>query len=278
MARAVLQSALECGITLFDTGASYADGHAEQRLGRLLRELGADPEKLVIATKAGTRRDRRGRLVKDFRPDQIRQQLAGSLKRLGMPSIAVLQLHGPPSGTINDELRRKLELIREDGMAQRLGVNADHNTLATHVGDPLFDVVMPFLSVREPHARALAGRAGAAGQAVLAAGPLARMTFRPPWMDWLRRSSGRWYLARALARSPRALLSAGGLRRVLEHPGWSPAQLALAWALEQPGVTAAIIGTTRPEHVVELAEAAQRPLPDAVRNGLEALFTRQKPA
>ena len=107
---------------------------------------------------------------------------------------------------------------------------------------------------------------------MLAAGPLARMSFHPPLLDWLLRPSGRWYLARALARSPSSLLAGRALRRALRHADWTPAQLALAWALDQPGVTAAVFGTTRPEHVTELAQAASRPLPDPVRARLRTLI------
>jgi aryl-alcohol dehydrogenase-like predicted oxidoreductase len=274
-ARAVLEAALDCGITRFDTGASYGDGFAEQRLGRLLRELDQDPEQLQISTKIGTVRDARGRLAKDFSPRRIADHVAASLKRLGLERVSLLLLHGPTPEMLSDELRQALEQIRARGLADQLGINAHLPTIETIVNDPQFRVLMPFLSLPEPQARAAIAAAGRAGQQVIAAGPLARMSFRPPWRDWLTRPSGRWYLARALARSPRSLLGSmfgnRALRRALEHPGWSPAQLAVAWVLEQPGVGATVFGSTRPEHVRELAEAAARPLPDPVRARLAAL-------
>jgi len=274
-ARAVLEAALSAGITHFDTGASYADGFAEQRLGRLLRELGADPERLRISTKIGTVRDARGRLVKDFSPQRILDDVGTSLRRLGLERVSVLLLHGPNPDLLNDALRAVLEQVRERGLARQVGINAHLATIEAAVGDPDFQVLMPFLSVREPQAGAAIAAAGRAGQTVIAAGPLARMSFRPPWRDWLTRPSGRWYLARALARSPRSLLGNRALRRALNHPGWTPAQLALAWVLEQSGVAGTVFGSTRPEHVRELAEAAARPLPEPIRTRLALLHQRR---
>jgi len=255
-ARAVLAAALEAGIRRFDTGASYADGYAE----------------LEISTKIGTLRDARGRLVKDFAPQRLGDQLVASLQRLGLEQVPVLLLHGPVPEMLSDELRAALERLRERGLVGRLGINAHLATIEAVVGDPLFEVLMPFLSLQEPQARAAIAAAARSGQTVIAAGPLARMSFRPPWRDWLTRPSGRWYLARALARSPGSLLGNRALRQALNHPDWTPAQLALAWVLEQPGVTAAVFGSTRPEHVRELAEAASRPLPEPVRDRLAALY------
>lgn len=268
-ARAVLESALRAGVTLFDTGASYADGLAEQRLGRLLRELAVEPHELVISTKIGTVRDRRGRLVKDFSPQRVIPDLAASLKRLGMERVSAVLLHGPTPADLTDALRRELERACTLGMTAAVGVNADCHTIRKLVGDPLFGVLMPFLSVREPDCRETI--AAATDQTVIAAGPLARMSFGPPWRDWIARASGRWYLARMLARSPRSLLGNRELRRALQYPGWKPAELALAWVLDQPGVDAAVIGSTQPAHVRQLTQAAERPLPAAARERLNAL-------
>jgi len=268
----VLKAALEAGVRLFDTGASYADGHAERRLGRLLRALGARPEDVFIATKIGTVRDRRGRLVKDFRAEKVIDTVAASLDRLGLERVDLLLLHGPGPGHLSEQLRRALGQVVDAGLAVRVGINAPAEAMTERIGDTQFQVLMPFLSVREPAAGALAAAAGARGQGVLAAGPLARMSFRPPLLDWLGRASGRWYLARALARAPASLVSGRALARALRHPGWTPAQLALAWVVEQPGVTAAVAGTTRPEHLRELAAGLARPLPAPVRRRLKAVI------
>ncbi|KAA5605013.1 aldo/keto reductase [Roseospira marina] len=267
-ARAVLTAALEAGITVLDTGASYAHGHAERRLGRLLREVGADPHSLLIGTKAGTVPDARGRLVKDFRPATVVAQVRASQTALGLERLPLLQLHGPAPEDLTDELLRALEDLRTQGDVALLGINGFVDITRHATGMAPFDVLMPFLSVMEPDNRALVAGAAATGQGVMVAGPLARMAFAPPLGRWLTRPSGLWYLARALRHGPGPLLRARALRPALTAPDWTPAQLALAWVLEQPGVACAVFGTTTPAHVTELAAAARRPLPETVRDAI----------
>ncbi|GAB4179447.1 MAG: aldo/keto reductase family protein [Wenzhouxiangellaceae bacterium] len=271
-ARAVIQEALEQGIGWFDTGASYADGGAERRLGRILRELGVRAESVRISTKIGTLRDRRGRLVKAFAPHTLTDQLAQSLKRLGLERVDVLFLHGPGPSNLDEGMARALEALRERGLVSHFGVNADTAVLDAALTDPCYQVLMPFFSVANPAAAEWIQSAASTGRLVTVAAPLGRMSFDLPWRDWLSRPSGRWYLARLLARSPGELFGRRRLREALRHPGWTPAELALAWVLEQPGVGAAVFGTTRVEHVRSIAAASRRRLPDPVRDALARLY------
>ena len=84
--------------------------------------------------------------------------------------------------------------------------------------------------------------------------------------------SGLWYLARALSQSDGQLIARRRrcLRKALAAPGWSRAQLALGWVLGQPGISSAVFGTTRPEHVRELALACTRPVPETVVDAIAA--------
>ena len=131
---------------------------------------------------------------------------------------------------------------------------------------------MPFISVLRPRDAALARRAADAGQGVLAAEPLARMRFAPPWARWLTSFRGLWYLARALSRQPPDESRRLGrcLRKVLKAPDLSRVQLAMMWVLSRPGVAGAVVGTTRPEHVRELADACRRTFPGELARAIEA--------
>ena len=269
-ARAVFDAALECGVTLFDTGASYAGGEAERRLGRMLKSSGIEAGKLVIATKTGTRSDQNGRIVRDFTPLGILEQVHQSLQRLNLERISLLQLHGPEPAELTDELLTALDRLRSEGKVQLLGVNAHAGALESAVGRPPFDVLMPFISVIRPHNAQLAQRAAAAGQGVLAAEPLARMRFAPPLARWLTRASGLWYLARLVSRpgTPAERQRYKCIRRALDGSDRTRAQLALAWVLTQSGVNAAVVGTTSPKHLRELVAACVRPLPDDVNRAI----------
>lgn len=275
-ARQVLAQALDSGITLLDTGASYGGGLGERRLGRFLRELDVELDSILVGTKAGTVPDSSGRTVKDFRPRSITSQVDESLKRLKMDRLGLLQLHGPELSDLTDELLKAIERLRTAGKVELLGINAHAPIIDHAIGMTPFDVLMPFLSVIESSNAALALRASSAGQGVLAAGPLARMSFNPPVAKWLRRPAGLWYLARAVYNGPGAFARARRFKRALRAPGWTPAQLAIAWALEQPGVTSAVFGTTRPEHVRELCAVASRPLPDETRQAIADVHDSDK--
>lgn len=271
-ARAVFEAALECGITLFDTGASYAAGEAERRLGRLLRYSHVPIDQLTIATKAGKCVTERGRINRDFTPAGIVDQVHKSLGRLGLERIALLQLHGPAPGELTDELLTTLEQLRTDGKLQLIGVNASADVLEHVVDRAPFDVLMPFVSVIAAHDIDLVRRAADSGQGVLAAEPLARMRFAPPVARWMTSRSGLWYMARALLRNNGRIAARRRrcLRNALTAPGWSRAQLALRWVLAQPNISGAVFGTTCPKHVRELALACTRPLPQAVANAVAA--------
>lgn len=275
-ARAVFDAALACGITLFDTGGSYAGGEAERRLGRMIKASGVEPDDLVIATKAGTRSGHDGRIVRDFSPGGLIEQVHESLERLGLERISLLQLHGPELADLTDDLLTALDRLRGEGKVELIGINARADILELAVGHPPFDALMPFLSVMKAHNADLARRAAEAGQGVLAAEPLARMRFAPPMARWLTSGSGLWYLARALSqRGSRAERHCSKcLRKALAASGWTRAQLALAWVLARPGVSSAVFGTTRPEHVLELARACTRPLPDTTADAVAACHRR----
>lgn len=269
-ARAVLERALELGVNFFDTGASYAGGLAETRLGRLLCEVGTDPYELLVATKIGTLTSGNGKLIRDFSAQSVSDQVTASLGRLSMERIVLLQLHGPQPEELNDELLAALERERSSGRALLLGVNGHDATVEKAVASGVFDVVMPFLSVLRPGACGLVQDAARAGTGVVVAEPLGRMLFAPPLASWLTSTSGLWYIIRALASNPSFILNNRPLRQALRWPGWTPAQLAIRWVLDQSGVASAVVGSTRPDHITELVAAASRPMPPSVGRHLGA--------
>jgi len=258
-----VHQALELGITVFDTGGSYGGGVAETRLGLALR--GRDTGGLLVATKAGPEKVN-GRLVRDYSPDAIEASLARSRERLGLDTIPLFQLHGPEIGDMTDALFERLWQLRARGWFRWLGLNSfDHTPLDWAIRSGHFDSVMLDYNLLRPDRAELIAAAAERGMATIAGMPLAmghidRQAFK------LRRVSDLWYLARGLAyQRHRADLLAGlryGFLRQVE--GWNPAQAALAWVLANPQVSVAVIGTTRPQHLAELATVPGRELPASV--------------
>src|ERR1043165_2009553 len=82
----IVHAAVDRGVTFFDTGASYSGGNAEPRLGRALGGL-KNRHELVVATKAGSYTDERGKWREDFSSPGVRRSVEASLVRLGLDAI-----------------------------------------------------------------------------------------------------------------------------------------------------------------------------------------------
>ena len=254
---ALVHAALDRGVTLLDTGASYSSGNAEPRLGRALR--GRDLTGLVIATKAGTAHDGR-RIVRDMSPAAIEVSVLRSLANLGLERLPLLQLHGPAIVDFTDELLRVMEDLKVRGLVQALGVNSFDPAVIDHVaGLPPFDVVMVDYNVLRPERGPLIARAAAAGKGVLAGMPLA-MGHTGGQVLKLRAPRDLWYALRALKNHRAEVLAGRRFGFLHRQPDISGAQAALAYVLADPNVACAVTGTTRMAHLLDNLDASGRVL------------------
>jgi aryl-alcohol dehydrogenase-like predicted oxidoreductase len=261
----LVHAALDLGVTLFDTGASYSGGHAEPRLGRALR--GRDVSKLVIATKAGTYAAS-GKVRRNFSPAAIRASAERSLRNLGLEVLPLLQLHGPAAAELDDELIATLAGLRAQGLVRALGVNSfDPAVIERALARPELDVVMVDYNVLRPERGPLIARAAAAGKGVLAGMPLAMGHTRAPA---IRAPRDLWYAARGLVRHRDEMRRGARFRFLHSLPGLNGSQAALAYVLENPGVSAAVVGATRLAHLQEDVAASGLRLPEAVRGRIAA--------
>jgi aryl-alcohol dehydrogenase-like predicted oxidoreductase len=249
VALGLVHEAIDLGVTLFDTGASYSAGQAEPRLGRAL--AGRDTSRLVIATKAGTFHAGGGRIGRDMRPAAIVASAERSLRNLGLETLGLLQLHGPAVAELTDEMLSALEGLKARGVTRAIGLNSFDPTVVEHaLGLAAIDVVMVDYNVLRPEREPLIARAAAAGKGVLAGMPLA-MGHTRPLLARLRGPQDLWYAARAIVRHREEL--ARGRRFDFLHrlPAMTGSQAALAYVLANSQVSAAVFGATRPEHLRE---------------------------
>ncbi|HEV2531347.1 aldo/keto reductase [Phenylobacterium sp.] len=267
----LVHAALDLGVTLFDTGASYSGGEAEPRLGRALK--GRDVSRLVIASKAGTYAAGRGRVGRDFSAAAVRASAERSLKTLGLESLPLLQLHGPMRSELNDELLGALAELKARGLIRAAGVNSFDPAVIDHaIGLTGIDAVMIDYNVLRPERAPLIARAAAAGKGVLAGMPLA-MGHTGLKVAKIRGIQDLWYAARGLVRhrgEVRAGARFGFLHRL---GGMTGSQAALAYVLANAGVSAAVIGTTRLAHLREDLAASGMALPAQVARRIEAAQT-----
>lgn len=258
----LVHAALDLGVTLFDTGASYSAGQAEPRLGRALK--GRDVSRLTIATKAGTYHAGGGRIARDVSPAAVRASAERSLRHLGLETLPLLQLHGPAIAELNDELLSVLTDLKARGLVRALGVNSFDPAVVEHaLGLAEFDVVMIDYNVLRPERRPLIARAAAAGKGVLAGMPLA-MGHTGLKVAAIRGPQDLWYAARGLVRHRGEVRDGVRFRFLHRLPQMSGSQAALAYVLADPGVSSAVVGTTRLAHLKEDIAASGLALPAEV--------------
>ncbi|HEX3886826.1 MAG TPA: aldo/keto reductase [Phenylobacterium sp.] len=254
----LVHAALEAGVTLFDTGASYSGGQAEPRLGRALK--GRDLSNLVVATKAGTFAQGR-RIGRDFSPAAIVASAERSLRNLELETLPLLQLHGPAIGEFTDELRGALAGLKARGLVRALGVNSFDPAVIDHaIGLADIDVVMVDYNVLRPEREPLIARAAAAGKGVLAGMPLAMGHTGGRVMN-IQAPRDLWYAARGLLRHRREVRDGARFGFLNRLPDMTGPQAALAYVLANRGVACAVTGTTRMRHLTENLAASGMVLP-----------------
>jgi pyridoxine 4-dehydrogenase len=233
-AKAVLRRAVELGVTLIDTAASYGPEVNEELIAETLHPY---PDRLVIATKGGLTRPGPGRWQQDGRPETLRKSLEGSLRRLRLERIDVYQLHSvDPQVPLEDSVGALAELQRQ-GKIRHVGLsNVDARQLATA------QELVPVVSVQNRY-----NVGDRYSDRVLDACERAGIAFLP----WFPLALG------SLA------TATGRLAEIARSHGATPAQVALAWLLRRSPVMAPIPGTSSVEHLEEDMAAAELELTDA---------------
>lgn len=119
-ALAVLRRAVELGIDLIDTADSYGPGTSEELIAEALYPY---PKNLVIATKGGFDRPGPGHWVVNCRPERLREELDGSLRRLRVERIDLYQLHRIDENVPEDEQFGALVEFQREGKVRHLGLS-----------------------------------------------------------------------------------------------------------------------------------------------------------
>jgi aryl-alcohol dehydrogenase-like predicted oxidoreductase len=254
---AALHRAFDAGINWVDTAAVYGLGHSEEIVGQVVRERG---EGVLVFTKCGRNwyGSEDGMPVNDLRPASIRFELEQSLRRLGRDHVDLYQFHWPDSatGTPVEESWTTMAQLVEEGAARWAGVcNFTVDLLERCEPIRHVDSLQPPLSlINRAALRELLPWCEAHGTGVIAYSPLQsgllsgafsaeRAASLPP-DDWRRRNPefSEPRLSANLALVER-------LRPIAERHGVEVAAVAVAWVLEQPGVTGAIVGVRRPSQL-----------------------------
>jgi len=275
---AAIRRSLELGCNWIDTAAIYGLGHSEAVVGRALE--GLDRASVIVATKCGRVPDETGTPHSDLRPEGIRQQLEDSLRRLNMEYVDLFQIHWPDNetGTPLEESWATMAALQAEGKIRYLGVsNFNTEQLAKCEAVHPIDSLQPPYSLLRREIEAdvlpwcLEHGVGVIVYSPMQAGLLSG-TFRVERVaedDWRRRNP--FFQEPQLSRN---LGIVERLRLIAERHGKTVGQLAIAWTIAQPGVTAAIVGARRPEQVDQNAGAMGWSLTEAELGEIEAAFAQ----
>ena len=283
-ARAVLEASVEAGVTFFDTADVYGDGRSEQIIGGYLRDSAAP---VTVATKMGRRVDQ---VPENYTLDNFRAWTDRSRRNLGVDTLDLVQLHCPPSATIDDEATYDaLRTLVDDGAIAAYGVSVEtcaQALAAIKHGAASVQIILNAFRLK-PLDEVLPA-AVAAGAAIIVRVPLAsgllsgRYTQATAFAENDHRNYNRHGEAFDVGETFSGVDYEVGLQAaaefaalVSEHgpAGATPAQVAIAWAAQQPGVTTVIPGARNLDQARANAAAGELPrLSPALIDGVQAIY------
>jgi 1-deoxyxylulose-5-phosphate synthase len=260
--RPFLRRALELGINFFDTANSYSDGTSEEIVGRALRDF-AKRDEVVLATKVFFPW-RKGPNGGGLSRKAIMTAIDASLKRLGMDYVDLYQIHRLDEKTPVEETLEALHDLVKAGKVRYIGASSMYAWqfakalyLADRHGWTRFATMQNHynLIVREEE-REMLPLCAAEGVGVIPWSPLARGRLTRDWEESSSRSETDEVTMRLYTKTADADRSV--VERVAEvarKRGLPRAQVALAWLLQKPVVTAPIIGASKPHHLDDAVAA-----------------------
>jgi len=270
-AEPIVREAVEGGVTFFDTADTYSGGASEVATGRLLGRL-LTREELVVATKVFmpmTPGENGGGLSRKH----VLSAIDASLERLGMDYVDLYQIHRYDARTPIEETMEALNDIVRAGKARYIGASSmfawqfakAQSTAERHGWTRFISMQNHYNLVYREEEREMIPLCVEEGVGVIPWSPLARGLLagnRTRGGERLTTRAGGDPFADYLYAQPTDFDVVDRVAAVAAERGVPPAQVALAWLLHKPGVTAPIVGATKPEHVRDALAAEQLELGD----------------
>jgi aryl-alcohol dehydrogenase (NADP+) len=263
--RPFIRRALELGINFFDTADMYSDGVSEEILGRALKDFGGSRDRVVIATKVfnpmGDDPNQRGLSRK-----HIRHAIDDSLRRLGTDYVDLYQIHRLDYATPMEETLEALDDVVKEGKALYLGASS---MFAWQFAKMLYKAdemgLTRFVSMQNHYnlvyreeEREMIPLCREEGIGVIPWSPLARGFLvgnrrKEDFGETVRSKTDPF--AHGLYYQPADFAVVERVSEIARARGVPNAQVALAWILQQPGVTAPIVGASKMQHLEDAVAA-----------------------
>jgi len=258
---AAIHAALDAGINWIDTAAVYGLGHSEEVVARALKGRSRKP---FVFTKCERVWNERREIGKSLKADSIRREVEASLRRLQLDTIDLYQIHWPePEEDIEEGWTAMAQLQRE-GKVRWVGVsnfNVDHLRRAQAIA-PITSLQPPYSMLAREIEEAVLPYTQANGigaivyspmKSGLLSGAMTRERIAAMPADDFRRRTPHFQEPRLT----RNLELAELLRAIGQRHGRTPGEVAIAWTLRHPAVTAAIVGMRSAKQVEGVMGAAE---------------------
>ena len=267
---AAIRRAVELGVNWIDTAAVYGLGHSESVIGAALKEM---PKKPYIFTKCGLRWKETDNSAREaysiLKAKSVREEAENSLKRLGVDYIDLYQIHWPNPKAEIEEAWTEMAKLREEGKVRFIGVS--NHTVAQmerlKAIAPITSLQPPYNLINRTSESALLPFCKEHNIGVIVYSPMSsglltgKMTAERinslPGDDWRKQDFN--YTEPQLSRN---LKRVEVISAIAANKGVPPPQVAIAWTLKHPAVTAAIVGMRNSAQADETAGAADVVLSD----------------
>jgi aryl-alcohol dehydrogenase-like predicted oxidoreductase len=243
----------DCGINFIDTAEQYGAGESERRVGEALQ---GERKNWIISTKFGYRVGPDGGRIDNSRPETIIPSIEGSLQRLRTDYIDIYLYHCAPAVSDLEEGRAVLEKLVQQGKCRYYGISTGNLELVqTMIKLDMIDVLQYpsnlLQDARTMRAAALAGNIGTQVRGVMAQGRLSGRYFdsQPDWRPDDNRSR---------PDNTQDYRKYAAFREVLPE-GYTMAQAAIRWTLNQPGNHSICMGAKNMEDYRIAIQAAEMP-------------------
>lgn len=256
---AAIIAAIDAGLNWIDTAPIYGCGHSEELVGQALRKMSQKP---LIATKCGIRWDRNRCKIPWLKPDSVEQECHESLKRLGIDTIDLYQMHRPEPEEDIEWAWETMARLWEQGKVRYLGVSNCtieqmqrlSRIAPIHSVQPLYSMIHREIEpelldyCKEHHI-------GVIPYSCMGRGLLTGKFDHKRLANLAPDDHRHRYPDFQEPRFSATLELVNGLQEIAEYDNRTVAQVAIAWTLYHPAVTSAIVGARRPEQILETVQA-----------------------
>ncbi|MFJ1916616.1 aldo/keto reductase [Streptomyces sp. NPDC088147] len=285
-AEPIFRQAVELGITFWDTANIYGLGTSEEIVGRALRTY-TRREDIVLATKLWAPMDQ-GPGGAGLSRKAVMEQIDASLRRLGTDFVDLYQIHRFDPQTPIEETMEALHDVVKAGKARYIGASsmwawqfaAMQHAARTHGWTRFISMQDQYSLIHREEEREMFGLLAHQGVGSIPWSPLAGGLVTRPWGE---RSTQRAEINRRVDQqgrpifldSDRAVVEA--IQRIALARGVSMAQIAMAWVLKNPVVSAPIVGATKPHHLPDAVAALDIELTAEEIDSLEEPYVTRLP-